>query len=67
MIRDYHPRKGIISTQIVELKLAEQLWLPLDQVRQANVHMFARRFGLKVQTRTRIKNGVKGIRVKRVA
>lgn len=58
---------SIVSRLVIQLEVSEQLLLPFDQVRQANVHMFARRAGIKVKTRTEIKDGVKMLSVRRVA
>lgn len=64
---EYHPCKGAVSKLVVELSVSEQLWLPFAQVRQSNIHTFARRFGFKVKTKTTYKGGIKGLRIKRVA
>jgi hypothetical protein len=60
------PVKGIVSTMITALGVSQQMWLPLDRVRQANVHEYARRAGIKVRTRTIVRSGVKGVVIQRI-
>jgi len=64
---DKHPRKGEVSKQVVRLRIGEQLLLPFNAASQSNIHQFARRFGLRVTTRSVYKDGAKQYQVKRVA
>jgi hypothetical protein len=66
-IHSFNSNKGIVSRLVVQLEISQQLWLPFDAVRQANIHEYARRFGIQVTTRTVMKGGIRGIRIKRVA
>ena len=66
-IIDFHANRGIVSKMLTVLEVQEQMWLPFDCVNQSNVHQFARRLNIKIETRTAIKGGVKGLRIKRVA
>jgi hypothetical protein len=64
---EFRSNKGIVSKLLTVLDVSDQMWLPFDCVKQANLHEYAYRQGIKVQTRTTVKGGIKGIRIKRVA
>lgn len=58
--------RGEMSLALDEMEIGESIWRPFRKRLASNAHMMASRIGIKVVTRTVMKDGVKGVRIWRV-